>query len=268
VVDLGENCSASIKNDGTLWTWGGNDAGQLGDGTVINRSSPVQIGASTDWATVGGRNRTFAAVKTDGTIWSWGRNNHGQIGDNSDIIFNRSSPVQIGALTNWSKVEAGFYNFSAVKTDGTLWSWGRNSYGQLGANDIVTRSSPIQIGALTNWANVSGGSSHIAAIKTDQTIWSWGRNNQGQIGDTTTTNRSSPVQVASSTSWSQVKCGETNTFGITSNNRLWAWGENSDGQIGNNAAGISVASPRQVGTLGGWLQVSGGNSQVVSVKKG
>jgi alpha-tubulin suppressor-like RCC1 family protein len=115
-------------------------------------------------------------------LYAWGRNNHGQIGDNT--LVNRSSPVQVGALTTWSQVSAAA-SVTAIKTDNTLWTWGRNNDGQLGQNDVVSRSSPTQVGVLTNWSKVS----RTLAIKTDGTLWSWGSNGSGQVGDGTTAPR-------------------------------------------------------------------------------
>ena len=140
------------------WSWGTNTtaaaSGQIGLGDVTNRSSPVQVGALTNWSSISGGNPTFAtAIKTDGTLWSWGSNSLGELGLGN--VTARSSPVQVGALTAWSKVSSGFQCTVAIKTDGTLWSWGRNNSGGLGLGDATNRSSPVQVGALTTWISVS-----------------------------------------------------------------------------------------------------------------
>jgi alpha-tubulin suppressor-like RCC1 family protein len=195
-----------LKTDDTLWTWGLNDAGQLGQNDTIDRSSPVQVG--TNWAVVKGgsyANRVVVAVTNDGKLFSWGYGAQGTLGNLSTA--NRSSPVQVGALTNWKTLAVNQHFAACVKTDGTLWTWGRNNQGQLGSNNTITRSSPVQVGALTNWAIPSGGTPNIMCSKIDNTIWSWGKNNYGQLGLGNTTYRSSPVQIGSSDNWISISAG-------------------------------------------------------------
>jgi alpha-tubulin suppressor-like RCC1 family protein len=142
---------------GELYAWGDNSPfGELGDGTVVDKSSPVQIGALTSWYQVSAGGTHTASIKTDGTMWAWGSNSSGQLGSGTTV--NKSSPVQIGALTNWAQVSAGGANHTAsIKTDGTLWVWGQGAYGKLGDGTVVYKSSPVQVGALTNWAQASAG---------------------------------------------------------------------------------------------------------------
>ena len=201
---------------GTLWTWGRNNYGQLGDNTATHRSSPVQtIAGGTNWKQVVGGYYHTVAIKTDGTLWTWGQNTTGQLGDNS--ITHRSSPIQtIAGGTNWKSVAGGLHHTAAIKTDGTLWLWGYNAYGQLGDNSITPKSSPVQtISGGTNWKSVAGGAFHTLAIKTDGTLWTWGFNYFVQLGDNTSTPKSSPVQtVAGGTNWQSVVGGYYHTAAI------------------------------------------------------
>jgi alpha-tubulin suppressor-like RCC1 family protein len=164
----GSSSALAVKTNGTLWAWGSNSDGGLGDGTAIDKSSPVQIGALTNWSQSSMGVATAAALKTDGTLWAWGYAAQGNIGDGTTIA--RSSPVQIGASTDWSLVESSQnspssgQNFTtALKTNGTLWSWGFNGGGQLGDNTTVNRSSPIQIGSDTAWTFTTTGGKHTLA---------------------------------------------------------------------------------------------------------
>ena len=217
-VACGGDQTAAIKTDGTLWTWGFNEIGYLGDGTTTNRSSPVTTaGGGTNWKQVAGGYYHTAAIKTDGTLWIWGRNwPSGFLGDGT--ATDRSSPVTTaGGGTNWKQVACGLFHTAAIKTDGTLWTWGSNSYGKLGDGTTISRSSPVTTaGGGTNWKQVAGGYEYIAAIKTDGTLWTWGYNGYGQLGDGTTTSRSSPGTTAGGgTNWKQVACGENHTAATT-----------------------------------------------------
>jgi len=248
-----------------LYGWGRNNIGQVGDGTTVARSSPVQIGDSNTWSKLSGGTFNSAAIKTDGTLWSWGQNTYGQLGDGT--VVNKSSPIQVGALTTWSVISchlASPGSCNAIKTDGTLWSWGSNSYGQFGDNTTVNKSSPIQIGALTTWSKISSGTV-VLAIKTDGTLWGWGRNSQGQVADNTAVSRSSPIQIGALTTWSNVSTGGLHGLAIKTDGTLWAWGYNGFGQLGLNDTN-NRSSPVQVGALTTWSAVSGGNYFTLALK--
>jgi alpha-tubulin suppressor-like RCC1 family protein len=164
----GNTTTVAIKNDGTLWTWGYNATGQLGDNTTTKKSSPVQtVAYGTLWRQVAGSQYHIAAIKTDGTLWTWGQNDYGQLGDNT--LVNKSSPVQtVTFATNWKQVDAGSSNTAATKTDGTLWTWGINSNGQLGDNTTTKKSSPVQTLAFGyKWKQVSCVSGSTFAIQTE-----------------------------------------------------------------------------------------------------
>jgi alpha-tubulin suppressor-like RCC1 family protein len=219
LVSGGSAHTAAIKTDGTLWIWGNSALGQLGDGTIVAKSSPVQtIAGGTNWRQVSAGIYHTAAIKTDGTLWLWGHNNYGTLGDNT--ITHRSSPVQtISGGNNWRLVSAGHNMNAAIKTDGTLWTWGRNGSGSLGDNTTVWRSSPVQtVAGGTNWRLVSAGNYWIEAIKADGTLWTWGDNLYGQLGDNTTVSKSSPIQtVAGGNNWKLVAAGRECAAAIRDN---------------------------------------------------
>jgi alpha-tubulin suppressor-like RCC1 family protein len=186
-------------------------------------------------------------------LYAWGRNSIGQVGDGTNA--SRSSPVQIGNLTNWIKVSAGLYHTASTKTDGTLWTWGSNSVGRLGDGTSVNRSSPVQVGALTNWSQVSAGGNHTACVKTDGTLWTWGAGSNGQLGNSLAGLTYSPIQVGALTNWAQVSAGSSRTACVTTAGTLFTWGRNSYGYLGQNNT-IDRSSPVQVGALTNWAQVS------------
>ena len=208
---FGGSMCIAVKTNGTLWSWGAGAGGRLGHNNTTYYSSPVQVGGLTNWARASSSGNFTIAVKTDGTLWGWGRNDYGQLGQDSTSGY-VSSPIQIGGLTSWSKSMTSLRNCSALKTNGTLWSWGTGLYGGLGLGNTINYSSPKQVGALTTWSQIAAGYYHCrAAITTGGTLFTWGRNNYGQLGNGNTTNRSSPVQVGSLATWESV-CGLRHSF--------------------------------------------------------
>ena len=172
--------------------------GALGVGDTTSKSSPTQVGALTTWTNkFSAAEGTVLAIKSDGTLWAWGRGDSGQLGDGTTV--SKSSPVQIGALSDWAQVCTAGDHSGAVKTDGTLWMWGANGTGRLGDGTTTARSSPVQIGALSDWASVYLAPSVSFAMKTDGTLWAWGENDEGVLGQGNTTDASSPVQIGAET---------------------------------------------------------------------
>ena len=259
-VSAGDNHSLAIKTDGTLWSWGLNSSGQLGLENVTSRSSPVQVGLLSDWASVSAGGAHSLAVKADGTLWAWGSNANGRLGLNISLSTHRSSPVQVGALSNWSSVSAGSGHSVAIKTDGTLWAWGDGGFGQTGLRTTLNRSSPVQVGLLSDWQSVSAGRAITAAIKTDGTLWTWGYNGDGRLGINGVYNRSSPVQVGNLTNWAAVKCSR-NLMAITNNNKLYGAGPGSSGSLIIKTI-VNTSSPIQINAGSGWKKVSAYNSNL------
>jgi alpha-tubulin suppressor-like RCC1 family protein len=291
---LGYIAAGGVKSDGTLWTWGLNQVyGALGDGTTspaIKSSPGTTAGGGTNWKQVSMGKFVSAAVKTDGTLWTWGNGSFGGLGDGTNN--NRSSPgTTAGGGTNWKQVSAGFRMMAAVKTDGTLWTWGFNSGsivgsgntfdtygGALGAGSFAAtygRSSPgTTSGGGTNWKSVSVASTRqntesnaVAAIKTDGTLWTWGNNEARNLGDGTQNRRSSPGTTAGGgTTWKDVSLGGYGCGAIKTDGTLWMWGLNSFGDVGD---GTVTARASPVTTVGGgtnWKSVSVGGYVSAGIK--
>ena len=148
----------ALKTDGTIWAWGYNGWGSLGQNNRTDYSSPKQIPGTT-WSVIDVGELSMAAIKTDGTLWSWGGGTYGQLGDNQGAPSCKySSPVQVGSGSDWSDVAIDWkMNSYAIKTDGTLWGWGWNQYGDIGSNNTTKYSSPVQIGSETDWSWLSDG---------------------------------------------------------------------------------------------------------------
>ena len=244
---------AAIRTDGTLWVWGTNQAGAFGTNqSYIQRSSPVQVPGTT-WSDISFGDEFNVAVKTDGTLWSWGnQGGNGVLGLNNAVQY--SSPVQIPGTT-WAtgrrKIAAGYNNAAAIRTDGTLWTWGNNGHGALGHNEAPSSrprySSPTQIPG-TTWKSVKAGYYYMLATKTDGTLWSWGYNTQGQGGvNNANDGHSSPTQVPG-TSWAEPEIGNLSSYATRTDGTLWAFGENAAGSLGINIEGSPGrrSSPTQI----------------------
>ena len=236
----------ALRTDGTLWAWGDNERGMLGQNNTTEYSSPVQVGSDTTWASTTHSQKCVLAVKTDGTLWGWGDNgSYGKLGQNSKTDY--SSPVQIPGST-WNSIKGGQHWYYATKTDGTLWAWGYNAGdGTLGDNSKTNRSSPTQIPG-TDWqsgyqkvtAHGQGG----GAINTDGELWMWGNNGNGELGLNNKTEYSSPKQVPGTT-WRTIQGGQDCMMATKTDGTFWGWGANSYGGLGQNDV-TQYSSPRQV----------------------
>jgi len=163
--------------------------------------------------------RFSCTVHPDGTLWGWGTNNLGQLGLGT-FSAQELNPVQIGTATTWQSVAAGYTHTVALRTDGSLWTWGSNTSGQLGDGTTTTRSSPARVGTST-WKAIAAGSSETFAIRSDGTLWAWGNNSFGQLGDGTTVSRVVPTQIGAPTTWQSVAGGGLHTLAIRSDGTLW-----------------------------------------------
>ncbi len=236
-----------LKSDGTLWGWGLNSAGQLGDGTTTQRTSPGPSGTDNDWVTVAAGGTHTVAIKYDGSLWAWGSNTLGQLGDGTTT--SQTAPVQITRHTDyvWVSVSAGASHSVGLRSDGTLWAWGSNYYGQLGDGTTTNQNVPVQVGTDTTWFAVAAGVSHTIALKSDGTLWAWGSNSAGQLGDGTTTNSNVPIHIGQDKTWTAVSAGGSHSAAIASDGGVWAWGANNYGQLGdgttvNKTAVVRVAT--------------------------
>jgi len=247
-----------------LYAWGDGQRGQLGQNDRVNQSSPVQI-AGTNWNDIDTGEYFSIATTSDGKLWLWGDNGYGQLGLNDAHTLDRSSPVQVGALTTWLTVAASNYNSYAIKTDGTLWAWGSAVQGRVGDNAEIKRSSPVQLGSET-WSGLGAGNYHVLAIRSNGTLWAWGRNDAGQLGVNDRVVYSSPVQVGALTTWDKVRGGRRFTLAVKTDGTLWAWGENNlKGQCGDGTK-VSRSSPVQVGALTNWATPACGRESSYCVK--
>ncbi|HWR32445.1 MAG TPA: T9SS type A sorting domain-containing protein [Chitinophagaceae bacterium] len=229
-IASGQYHSLVLKSDGTVWASGYNLYGQLGDGTTVDRTTPVQVTGLTGVIAIGCGDQHSLAVKSDGTAWAWGWNTLGQLGDGTTTDSN--VPVQVTGLTNAKATAGGLYHSMVLKTNGTVWTWG---FGPLGDGGSGSSLVPVQVSGLTGVIKISSGigSSHCLSVKSDGTAWAWGSNLIGQLGDGTTIDRPTPVQVTGLTGVLAISGGESHSFALLSDGSGRTWGQNIDGQLGN-----------------------------------
>jgi len=252
----------AAKTDGTVWAWGRNNFGQLGNGTTNQSNVPVQVTNLSGAVGVAGGAYHSVALKSDGTVWAWGYNGSGQLGNGTTT--NSSTPVQVSNLTGITAVAAGC-NFSlALKSDGTVWDWGDNSYGQLGNGTTTNSSKPLQVSSLSGVTAIAGGCDHALALKSDGTVWTWGDNHNGQLGNGTTTNSSTPVKVTNLANVVSISGGEYHSVAAKSDGTAWAWGYNQNGQLGNGTTKQST-TPVQVSSLSNVKSVAGGGGHSLAL---
>ena len=230
-ICLGGNHSAALKSDGSLWMWGNNSYGQLGNNSTTDSNTPVQVMTGVKQVSLGSEHS--AAVKKDGSLWVWGRNIYGQVGNGA--VLNSITPEKI--MTGVKQVSLGGNYSAALKTDGSLWMWGSNIYGQLGNGSNTDSRTPIQV--MTNVKQICLGLYHSAAIKTDGSLWMWGENNAAQLGNNSFSNSNTPIKVM--TGVKQVSLGNKHSAAVTQDGSLWMWGDGSSGQIGDGSSGMTTA---------------------------
>ncbi len=264
-ITAGSNFSAAIKTDSTLWTWGADGSGQLGNGSNTGENTPIQVGTST-WNMVAAGSNFMAAIATDGSLWTWGGNANGQLGNGNNNSTN--TPGQIAAGTTWTTIAAGLDFAVAINSAGTLYTWGDNLSGQLGNSNNTSTNTPAQIAIGTsNWASVATGTAFAVALQSNNTLWTWGANSAGQIGNGNNTSTNAPAQIASGNVWTQVTAGSDFAVARRSDGTLWAWGNNNIGQLGNNTITTSTSNvPVQVlGGPGAWTAVAAGSDFVLAI---
>jgi alpha-tubulin suppressor-like RCC1 family protein len=239
-VSAGSESSLAIRSDGTLWAWGSNFNGELGDGTQTNRFKPVQVGTGNDWKAILSGEGYSLAIKSNGSLWAWGRNIHGELGDGTNIPS--LVPKQIGTETDWQKLaKSTSFTSYAMKTDGSLWGWG----------DDHLQNTPYSYSSISvSWHKIVSSYDHTLAISSEGFLWGKGNNQSGQLGDGTGINRSGLSLLDDENVWIDVAVGSNHSIGIKNDGSLWAWGQNSNIEFGE------IYSPVRISGRFNWKSVS------------
>lgn len=275
----GDVHSFALASNGTVSAWGFNGQGQLGDGTTVQKSAPAQVLTSDlSSGAVAGATVALSGViaiasginhgiglKSDGTVWAWGQNTYGQVGNNTNT--NSLLSTQVLGLSGMSMIAiaAGSNHNLALRSDGTVWSWGLDTSGQLGDGKTTNLKVATQVPGLSGVVAVAAGASHSLALKNDGTVWSWGLNTSGQLGDTTNTLRKSPVQVSGLSGIFDIAAGGDHSLALRADGTVWAWGANSVGQLGDNTT-TNRLTPQIVSSLSNVTDIAAGGYHSLAIK--
>jgi len=280
----GQDHSLALTSAGTVWAWGDNYYGQLGNGTTSDQAFggttslsgvpiPVQVlgsggtGLFTNVAQVAAGNIHSLALRADGTVWSWGYNGFGQLGNGT--TSNSLLPVEVQGLSGAMAVAAGLNNSYALGTDGTVWAWGDNTYGQLGTGAMTRSLVPVKVTGLSGMVAISGQFWHVLALKADGTVWAWGRNDFYQLGTGSATahgtGTATPVQVPNLSNVVAVSGGPLHSLALKSDGTVWGWGTNADGELGLGSA-VAVPHPTQLPALTQIVEVTANAFTTMALK--
>jgi len=279
IVDLSTSSIHSLAvSEGNVWAWGSNWNGQLGTGNTRQQLWPVKakIGPNTDLANIvhvaAGITHSLA-LDTSGQVWVWGSNNVGQLGLGTADTNTHLYAVRLNSLTNVVAIAAGNNCSLALRSDGTVWTWGTNANGQLGDGTRTQQNAPVQVkvnlnGTTTNLTGITDtaiGATHMLAVKNDGTVWAWGLNHYGQLGDDTITTKNVATRVSNVTGAVAVAAGATHSVALKSDGRVLAWGSNSQGQLGDGTLETRKTPVTMLG-VNGIQVISAGANRTIYIK--
>ncbi|UZQ50257.1 immunoglobulin-like domain-containing protein [Clostridium kluyveri] len=236
-ISSGKYHTVALKDDGTVWCWGDNFYGQLGDGTTTNKNTPVQVSGLPKITAISAGENYTAALDSNGEVWCWGYNNQGQLGDGTTA--NKTVPVKVSGLSNIIAIAAGCYHTVALSSSGEVWCWGGDGYGQLGDGSTANKTTPVKISGLPSITAIAAGGSHTVALDSSGKVWCWGANFYKQVGNNSDQDQTTPVQLSNLTNITAIAAGCYHTVALDSTGEVWCWGYNGSGQLGDGSTNTS-----------------------------
>lgn len=238
-----------LRKDNSVWSWGLNSAGQLGDGTFEEQQYPVRVAKLINIKAISAGASYSVALDQDGSVWAWGKNNEGQLGIGNNQ--NQSLPQKVHGLPPVIGIAAGASHIVALVSDGAIWAWGGNDHGQLGIGSNMDQNKPVKISYLSGIQKVVAGAGYTIALKKDGTIWAWGKNDDGQLGDGSLTDSQSPVEVKRLPRIESIACGENYSIALDTDGGMWGWGANYYGQLGSDSTTTPSVIPLEITSFSG-----------------
>ena len=267
-LEAGGTHSLAIKSDGTVLAWGGDAGGQLGnDDLLFNKLAPVAVSGASNIVAVAAGQVHSLALKADGTVLAWGNDAGGQLGDNA-TLEDKPTPVVVSGASNIIAISAGYYFSLALKSDGTMLSWGNNSRGQLGDSVIkAQKPTPVAVSGASDIVAIGAGSEHSLALKADGTMLAWGLDVDGELGDNVQlTDQPLPVAVMTSSKIVSISAGTSHSLALTSSGNMLAWGSDFGGQLGDNTVYVNKPTPVAVSGASNIVAVAGGFFHSLALK--
>lgn len=263
-LTAGTNHCMALLIDGTIWAWGKNSSGQLGDSTTDDKFSPVKIGKDSTWIYIAAGNNFSHGIKKDGTLWGWGTNKIGQLGiSTANFKYDYWTPVQIGFDTDWRTVSSGISFTIGLKKDGTIWGWG-NRLNKL-QDQEGNAYKPVKLSGNdnNNWMAIAAGADFFMAQKKDGTLWT-----RGEINNLLQNNGGKNVfyKVNDDTDWASFSAGKQHAIAIKKDGSLWGWGANQVGQLGNGG-NSNTKNPVKIIRLYDWQTVTAADNYTIALKK-
>ena len=267
-IALGGDHGITLKSGGTVFAWGFNSGGQVGDGSTTARLAPKAVsGLSPGITAVAAGDSHNLALTAAGAVMAWGYNASGQVGDGSTV--NRLMPVPVTGLgSGVVAIAAGGDHSLALKSDGTVVAWGKNDHGELGDSSTTDRTTPVAVVGLTGVKALSAGRQHSLALRSDGSVASWGLNSSGQLGDGTTTDQHHAIAVAGLSGVKEIAAGGDHSLCLGGAGAVKAWGDNQFGQVGD-ASTTDRTTPTSVAGLGnGALGIAAGWDHSLAIRNG
>lgn len=244
-ISAGGEHSMALRADSTVWVWGKNDLSQLGDNTTANGVIPQQVSGLSGIVAISAGKYFSVALGADGRVWAWGANDFGQIGDGNPTPV-RGMPVQLPGVDSIVAISAGEFHVLALQSNGQVWAWGRNNYGQLGISNL-SNQPPFIVPNGSGTTALAAGGGHSLILRQGGTVWATGLNIGGQLGLGDTLRRSLFTQIGSGFTAMAIVCGENHSLAVLPSGGCVGWGSNFQGTVGN---GTQVSQVRPTPIIG------------------